>query len=110
VILRNGVAPPKAEAAIFRAIKLLPGVTLNKDAVDLAGRKAVAVGLVMGGYLRQEILLDQKTYRYLGERTVAIKDHTEHATDGTWTTKKGGVINLDVRTASGIVDKPGQVS
>ncbi len=110
VILRNGVAPPKAEAAIFRAIKLLPGVTLNKDAVDLAGRKAVAVGLVMDGYLQQEILLDQKTYRYLGERTIAIKDRTQHATDGAWTTKKGGVINLDVRTASGIVDKPGQVS
>jgi hypothetical protein len=109
-ILRDGVAPPKAEAVIFRALTLLPGVTLKKDAVDLAGRKAVAVGLVVDNHLQQEILLDHKTYRYLGERTVAIKDQTRQATDGTWTVKKGGVVNLEVRTASGIVDKPGQTS
>lgn len=109
-ILRDGVAPPKAEAAIFRALTLLPGVTLKKDTVDLAGRKAVAVGLVRDNYLQQEILLDQKTYRYLGERTIAIKDHTDRGLDGTRTVKKGGVLNLQVRTASGIVDKPGQIS
>lgn len=109
-ILREGVAPPKAEAAVFRAITLLPGVALKEDAVDLAGRKAVAVGLTEEGYVQTEILLDQATYRFLGERVIAIKDHTGKGDDGTWIVKKGSVINLQVRTASGIVDKPGQIS
>lgn len=109
-LLRDGAAPPKAEAVIFRAIKLLPGVTLKENAVDLEGRKAIAVGLVTNDYLQEEILLDRKTYRYLGERTIAIRDHTDHALDGTWTVKKGGVLNLQVRTASGTVDKPGRTS
>ncbi|MFB9830863.1 hypothetical protein [Actinoallomurus acaciae] len=80
-LLRDGAAPPRAEAVIFRAITLLPGVTLKKNAVDLEGRKAIA-----------------------------IKDHTGHALDGTWTVKKGGVLNLQVRTASRTVDKPGRTS
>ena len=107
-LLRDGAAPPKAEAVIYRAIKLLPGVTLNQNAVDLAGRKAIAVGLVTTDYQQQEILLDRETYRYLGERIIATKDHTNHALDGTWTVKKGRVLSLWVRAASGIVDKPGQ--
>jgi hypothetical protein len=109
-LLRDGAAPPKAEAVIFRAIKLLPGVTLKKNAVDLEGRKAIAVGLVTNNYLQEEILLDRKTYRYLGERTIAIRDHTDRGLDGTRTVEKGGVLNLQVRTASSIVDKPGRTS
>jgi hypothetical protein len=108
-ILRNGVAPPKVEAAVFRAIARIPGVTMNTDAVDVAGRPAVAVARVAEGYLHQEILLDRKTYRYMGERTIVIKDHTSTGQDGTWRVKKGAILNLATRTSSGrIVDKPGQ--
>ena len=107
-VLRNGVVPPKAEASIFRAMTRLPGVTLEKDPVDVAGRKAFAVTLIGDGYLRTQILLDRKTYHYLGERSVAIKDHTSHGDDGTFVTKKGGVANLLIRAATEIVDKPGQ--
>jgi hypothetical protein len=108
-ILRNGVAPPKVEAAIFRAIKTIPGVTLNKNAVDVAGRPTIAVARVAEGYLNKEILLDRRTYRYVGERIIAIKDHTDTASDGTWRVKKGAILNLETRTAWSIVDKPGQL-
>jgi hypothetical protein len=107
-ILRNGVAPPKVEAAIFRAIKTIPGVTLNKNAVDVAGRPAVAVARVDEGYLNKEILLDRTTYRYMGERIIVIKDHTSTGEDGTWREKKGAILNLETRTAWSIVDRPGQ--
>ncbi|HEX2312798.1 MAG TPA: CU044_5270 family protein [Thermomonospora sp.] len=107
-ILRNGVAPPKLEAAIFRAIAALPGVTLDREGVDLAGRRAITVGRVSEGYLRTEVMIDPATYAYLGERVTAIRDHTSEATDGTWTVKKGAVLNLETRTPAGrVVDRPG---
>ena len=107
-ILRNGVVPPKAEASIFRAMTRLPGVTLQKDPVDAAGRKAYAVTLIDEGSIQTDILIDRKTYHYLGERTIMIKDRTTHGDDGTFVEKKGGVLNLSIRAATGIVDKPGQ--
>jgi len=107
-ILRNGVVPPRAEASIFRAITRLPGVTLRKDPVDVAGRKALAVTLVEEGSIQTEILIDRKTYHYLGERSITVKDRTTHGDDGTFVEKKGSVLNLALRVATGIVDKPGQ--
>ncbi|GAA4637611.1 hypothetical protein GCM10023196_092100 [Actinoallomurus vinaceus] len=107
-ILRNGVAPPKIEAAVFRAIARISGVTLRKNTVDLAGRPAIAVGRVEEGYLFREILIDPKTYAYLGERDIAVKDHASTATDGRWTIKKGAILNLETHATPKIVDRPGQ--
>jgi hypothetical protein len=107
-ILSNGVVPPKSEATIFRAITRLPGVTLRNDPVDAAGRKAFAVTLIEEGTIQTDILIDRKTYHYLGERMVTIKDRTTHGDDGTFVEKKGSVLLLSIRAATGIVDKPGQ--
>ncbi|MBC6457115.1 CU044_5270 family protein [Actinomadura sp. HBU206391] len=109
-ILRNGVAPPKLEGAIFRSIASLPGVTLRRNAVDVAGRPAIAVARIIDGFLHYEILVDRTTYRYMGERIIAITDHTSTGTDGTWRVKKGAILNLQTRTDSGsIVDAPGRI-
>jgi hypothetical protein len=107
-ILRNGVVPPKGEATIFRAITRLPGVTLQKDPVDVAGRKAFVVTLIEEGSIQTEILIDRKTYHYLGGRSITIKDRVTHGDDGTFVEKKGSVLDLGIRVATEIVDKPGQ--
>jgi hypothetical protein len=122
-ILRNNVLPPQLEATIYRALAKIPGVTLNKGAVDIAGRPALGVAYVTEGWVNQEILLDRKTYAYRGDRSIVVKDHTETISDqklegkdgkmhvdkgGTWTVKKGTIDVLILRTAAGIVDKPGQ--
>lgn len=107
-ILRDNVLPPKTEAAIFRAIKQIPGVTLVEGRVDMAGRKAIALGRVSEGYIHEEILFDPETYAYLGERAVAIKDHTSEGLDVSRTFEKGDLLRLTVRTAAGVVDEAGQ--
>lgn len=107
-ILRTSVLPPPQETAIYRALAKIPGVRLNPKAVDVAGRPALAVGRMAEGWLSQEILLDRTTYRYIGERSRAIKDHTATGSDGTWTVKKGTIQLLSIRTKDGIVDQPGQ--
>jgi hypothetical protein len=107
-ILRDYVLPPKVEATIFRAMGQLSGVTLDRDADNVDGRRALALGRVEEGWLSDEILLDPNTYELVGERSIAIADHTSTALDGTWKVKKGTLENLLVRTAAVIVDKPGQ--
>ncbi|GAA0348669.1 CU044_5270 family protein [Actinoallomurus spadix] len=107
-VLRNGVAPPKTEAAVYRAIARIPGVTLRKNVVDMAGRPAIAVSRVTEGYLAKEILVDPKTYAYLAERVIVVKDHTLNALDGRSVDKKGAVLNLEMHSIPKVVDRPGQ--
>lgn len=105
-ILSYNVLPPALEAAIYRALAKITGVTLVKNGVDLLGRPALSVGYVIGGWVRQEILLDPKTYVFRGERSIVIKDHS-FAPDG-GTLKKGAIYVLATRIAAGIVDRPAQ--
>jgi hypothetical protein len=110
-LLNNNLVPPRQEAAVYRAMAKIPGVTLDQKTVDVAGRPALAVSRVIEGYLRQEVLLDRASYAYLGERSVVTKDHTGDGgtgDHGTWTVKKGTVDVFSVRVAAAFVDQPGQ--
>ncbi|WP_433510791.1 CU044_5270 family protein [Nonomuraea sp. CA-143628] len=115
-LLNDNLVPPAQEAAVYQAMAKIPGVTVNEDAVDVAGRPALAVGCVEDGWVGHEILLDRTTYTYLGERAVAVADHTSAAQvpspegnqqTASHTIKKGTVMSLSVRLAIGITDKPG---
>ncbi|TDD82166.1 hypothetical protein E1293_17105 [Actinomadura darangshiensis] len=107
-MLRDNVLPPRTEAAAFRAIKQIPGVTLVKGRVDAAGRPALALGRLSEGWLHEELLLDPSTYAYLGERAVAVKDRTSRGEGGGHRDKKGDLLTLTVRLKAGIVDTAGQ--
>ncbi|NDU73396.1 hypothetical protein GWI34_12215 [Actinomadura sp. DSM 109109] len=108
-ILRDSVHSPEQEAAIFRAIKLIPDVRLVEGEVDAGGRPAIALGRTLDGWLHEEVLLDPRTYAYLGERAVAVRSRTfRSGGEPERTVKAGTVQRLMVRVAIGIVDKPGQ--
>ncbi|MEU8798133.1 CU044_5270 family protein [Spirillospora sp. NPDC048819] len=110
-ILRESVQSPEREAAIFRAIKLIPGVTPIKGRVDVNGRPMIALGRTFYGWLHEEVLLDPKTYAYLGERAVAVKTHTTESDGEAPSTVKAGTLQrLIVRDAIAVVDEPGQRS
>ncbi|MBO2447733.1 CU044_5270 family protein [Actinomadura barringtoniae] len=109
-LLRDDVHPPAVEAAIFRAIKLVPGVTLVKARADALGRPALALGIT-NDWVHQEVLLDARTYGYLGERTIAIKDYTARSEgEPTRRIPKGTVQHLMVRLSIKVVNGPGQRS
>lgn len=108
-VLRDNVLPPKVEAALYRAIKRIPGVRLERG-VDAAGRPALALGRLTEGWLSEQLLIDPKTYTYLGERSVAVKDHTSRGEDGSLTYRKGDLGILSVRLKAAVVDKPGQTA
>ncbi len=66
-----GDAPPPAVAVkLYRALGDIPGVTVNHDAVDVAGRHGVA--FARGG---QEIILSNGSYRFMGFVTDGAPGH-----------------------------------
>jgi len=96
--------PPRANAALYRALAKIPGVRVVPGVKDLAGRPGLAVTQTGQGS-RREIILDRRTFRYLGSRLVATEDQyarkklTAHA---------GQILNDTADLTSRVVDRPGQ--
>jgi hypothetical protein len=106
-ILRSNVVPPKLEAAIFRALKHVPGVELST--VEVLGRAAYSLGQTED-WLREELLLDRETYSYLGETGTITKNtriNPLKAGNETGEVRKGNKV-ASMRITTAIVDKPGE--
>jgi hypothetical protein len=99
-IMRSHYVSPAAAAAMFEAAATIPGVSLVPGAVDTAGRRGVAVSRLENGS-RRELIFEEGTYRYLGEREVATAGHSS-APDGT-------VISYGLRLEVAIVDRTKQM-
>jgi hypothetical protein len=98
-LIRERYVPPAALAALFGAMARIHGITVTHDVVDAAGRSGVSVGYEHRGY-RNELLFDPRTYAYLANRSVAVRD-----VDGV---PKGTVSYQEAQLRIAIVDKPGQ--
>lgn len=112
-LLRDNLVPPAVQAAIYRALPRIPGVQLQRDAVDAAGRHGVAFARVDDGHIRAEIILDPRTYQYLGWRQIVVEDFVPNSVfvNGKRVTPhvaQGTVFDWTARTAAAIVDRPGQ--
>ncbi|GAA3224251.1 hypothetical protein GCM10010532_055940 [Dactylosporangium siamense] len=101
------VVPPAVQAAIFRHLAQAPGMTINPDAVNIDGRPAIGLGRILEGYLSEELLFDQETYQFIGERLVAIKDHVTHGDDADLVSHRGDVYRQAIYAKLIIVDRPG---
>lgn len=70
-MLTEAYMPRAQRAALFRAAAAIHGVTTVGRAVDAAGRTGIAVTLnPPGSALREEYIFDDKTYEFLGRRSV----------------------------------------
>jgi hypothetical protein len=108
-MLRGNVLPPELEAAIFRALKRVRGVTVL-DTVDVLGRPAIALGLGTSDWLHEELLLDKETYTYRGERSTIVRDariDPFKAGNARGEVKKGSKV-VAARVVTAIVDEAGQ--
>ncbi|MFB4276857.1 CU044_5270 family protein [Nonomuraea sp. MTCD27] len=108
---RYGSMPPRLEAAMFRALALIPGVRIEQGVSDAAGRSGLGVWRELAGdawpYRKYEIL-DPATYRYLGSRTVWLQDEVRPGM--TEPLARKGAVWSTALLASVIVDRPGQRS
>ncbi|MBM7438600.1 CU044_5270 family protein [Streptomyces sp. HB132] len=96
-LLRETVMPPKTAAALYKAAARIPGVAVDPDAVDAAGRHGIGVARddVRAGW-RTAWIFDSTTLEYLGERTYLIRD--------TSMGKKGALIGVSAVLERAVVD------
>jgi len=67
-LIRESLMPPEVSAALYRAAAKIPGVEVVPDVKDTAGREGVAVTRTGGDGEVEQLIFDEKTYAYLGER------------------------------------------
>ncbi|MEO3793053.1 CU044_5270 family protein [Nonomuraea sp. B10E15] len=105
---RYGTMPPKLEAAMFRALALVPGVRIDQGVRDAAGRSGLGVWMEGPGDAptRRYDILDARTYRYLGRQTLWLRDQFMSGSS-TPSARKGAVWSTAL-LASAIVDRPGE--
>ncbi|MBM9503601.1 CU044_5270 family protein [Actinacidiphila acididurans] len=88
--------PPHVSAALYRALALVPGARLSGGPVkDALGRPGVGISFLLGPQVSELLILDPKTYAYLGSRTQYALVPRANVTY--------------TRKATGIVDRPGQL-
>lgn len=100
--------PPALAATMYKILQQLPGVHFD-TAADLAGRTGIGFYMVIGGWYKQELVIDPDTYTYMGDESVAVTDHQQVATDGTSHIKAGQVLGWEALLNSAIVQQPGQL-
>jgi hypothetical protein len=106
---RYGTMPPRLEAAMYRALALIPGVRIEQGVSDAAGRSGLGVWLELAGdawAYREYKILDPATYRYLGSRMVWLRDDSRPGMSQP-VARKGAVWSTAL-LSSVIVDRPGQ--
>ena len=91
--LRESPAPSDLRAALYRALALVPGVTLVGTLTDRAGRSGTAVAFTEAG-TRRELIFDPETSELLAEREVLV-DPTSAEIDATPGTVLGDVAYLE---------------
>ena len=72
-LLTTYVMPPALTAELYRALGNIPGVTVDHDAVDAAGRRGIGFQITLpraaGGEIDQ-LVLDPKTYSLMGQQLI----------------------------------------
>jgi hypothetical protein len=106
------VLPPESIARLYRALAIIPGVSVDRDApADLSGRPVLSITYNGDSSLgrpgdRWELLLDPDTYRVIGLRGTA--GHDLHLKNDT-VIPAGTVWFNSAYLAEGVVDEPGQL-
>lgn len=93
VLARSYPAPPEGLATVYRALATLPGIKAAR-ATDVLGRDAIAIFLPGNGQgdLREEFLIDPRTYVYTGSRWIAQSDRKDPRANAGDRWRKGDVI------------------
>lgn len=95
------VMPPGLEAAVFEAVARIPGIRLDRRAVDGLGRRGIAVTYPK---LTYAFIFDPTTYAFLGLR---LTGGTGDYVDGKYTTRDR-YREMRSREQIGVVDRIGQ--
>ncbi|MDT7729018.1 MAG: hypothetical protein QOI21_5594 [Actinomycetota bacterium] len=71
-LLGDQYVRPDQRAALLEAVAKIPGLGVDQDVKDLAGRSGVGIFWESPGGGRSEFVFDRETYQYLGTETEAV--------------------------------------
>jgi hypothetical protein len=97
-LLSTGEVPADLRAALYRALALVPGVTIVENDATLDGRTGVALGYTepaRGSIWRDEIIIDPITGLVIGDRAVTLNDWEDipAGTTLSWSTVHTSVVD-----------------
>jgi hypothetical protein len=108
-LMQNVVLPPRLLAGLYGVLARDPAVHFDRSVSDIAGRTGAGFYTVQEDYLKEEIVINPRTYAYMGYQDVAVRAHTSVGTDMTSHFHKGQVLGWEARLASRIVQRAGQL-
>jgi hypothetical protein len=115
-LMENKVLPLRLRAALYAVLASDPAVHFDPRVTDFAGQAGVAFYTRQEGYLNVEIVINPRTYAYLGDRYVAYRARSLPAAVNNGVPsgpylhiRKGQVTGEEAVLQSGIVARAGQV-
>jgi hypothetical protein len=115
-LIENKVLPLRLRATLYGVLASDPAVHFDPRVTDFAGQTGVAFYTRQEGYLKIEIVINPRTYAYLGDRYVAYRAHDLPAAVNNGVPsgpylhiRKGQVTGEEAVLQSGIVARAGQV-
>ncbi|MEV6612188.1 CU044_5270 family protein [Kutzneria sp. NPDC051319] len=100
-VLVSADADHTVRSTVYKALMLVPGLDVTDNAANLDGQRGVALG-VSNGTLRQEIVIDPGTGRYIGDRLTLVVDGSEY-----WAGVKAGSVVEFTSVRIGVAEKIG---
>ncbi|MEV0802697.1 CU044_5270 family protein [Kribbella sp. NPDC050281] len=92
-IMASGIAPADLRAALYQAARKIPGIQLQADAVNLDGKTGRAIGRVQYLGVRQDLIIEPKTGRFLGLREVATVTAPRNVNGDPQPLVRGDIVN-----------------
>jgi hypothetical protein len=109
-LLAAQMLPPKVEAALYRALARIPGLTVYEGARDTADRTGVSVGIegrfpdFGQGRSRHELLFDERTSAFLAFNSVNLDELDEDCES----LRVGDLVSSEAILKRGVVDRTGE--
>jgi hypothetical protein len=109
-VIEASMSMPAVQAAVFRAVAQIPGVTVAPGVVDAAGRRGIAVTRTAEGVgLGFQLIFDPKTDKYLGSNVTVIDPVKFFVDLDVRGFKPGDITSQTAILRVAIVDKAGQL-
>jgi hypothetical protein len=103
------VLPPRLQAGLYGVLARDPAVRFHPSVTDYSGRRGAGFSASLdNGNTEDLIVVNTRTYAYMGTEQVALRAFTTTGNDGTYRYHKGWILDLQAVVAAGIVQHAGQ--
>ena len=107
-VVNGSLNSPAVLTAVYRAAERIPGVTVDRDAVDVTGRHGVAL-VRTADHHRTELIFDRTTYAYLGANLVVVDAYSVRGKAVVIDNHPGDVRDRSAVLRVAVVDRVGQL-